>query len=178
MDGLICGDGAAYRGNTFAIRRPGKSPDIREQAGVPCVSDNVLSGGRIPLVDSCANPARGQAQSFRRPGNGVDCGSHVDTFDYPRMTSVGKEGLSSIGVPDPYQPIASCRSDAISIRFPGDCNHITGMDVIGAKYRPFSSSLWGCLGRRLRGWRCTGVVFCQPSLLEHMEDKTRSILCS
>src|SRR5947208_17183620 len=52
------------------------------------------------------------------------------------------------------------------------------MDVIGAKYAPFSSFSWGRLAGRLRGWRCAGVVFCQPLLLEHMENKARSILCS
>ena len=88
---------------------------------MPRVYDNVLSGGRVPHTDSCANPARGQAQSFRRPGNGVDCGSHVDAFDDPGMTSVGKEGMSSTGLPYPYQPIASSqlRRTASFIGAPG-----------------------------------------------------------
>src|SRR2546423_4534622 len=153
MDGLICADCAACRCNTFAIWRPGKSPDIREQARMPCVYDNVLSSGRIPHADSCANPGRDQAQSFRRPGNSVDRGGHVDIFEDPRMTPVGEEGMSGIGLPDPYQPIASRRSDAIPIRFPADGNHITRMDVIGAKYAPFSSFSWGCLAGRLHSWR-------------------------
>src|SRR2546421_10983219 len=93
------------------------------------------------------------------------------------MTAIGQQRLGTVGIPHPHHPVTPCRGDTVALGFPGNCEHPAGMGVIGAKYCSYGSSSRGGLAERLRGWRCAVVIFCQSSLLEHMEYKTRSILC-